>query len=198
MKRIGLLLVALTLCEQAWAGPVEDGVTAYESRDYATALGLFRPLADQGNAAAQYYLGMMYDLGNRSQSPVPQDYAQALKWYHLAADQGFALAQAELGFLYQIGLGLTKDFAEAVKWYRLAADQGDADAQFELGDMYSQGQGVPQDYVQAHMWYNLAASRFPDKPENDLAAQNRDLVAAKMTPAQIAEAQKLAREWRPK
>jgi TPR repeat protein len=141
---------------------------------------------------------MMYDLGNRSQSPVPQDYAQALKWFHLAADEGFALAQAELGFLYQIGLGVPKDFAEAVKWYRLAADQGDADAQFELGDMYSQGQGVAQDYVQAHMWYNLAASRFPDQPENDLAAQNRDLVASKMTPAQIAEAQNLAREWKPK
>jgi uncharacterized protein len=66
--------------------------------------------------------------------------------------------------------------------------------------MYDEGRGVPQDYVQAHKWYNLAASRFPTsaKEFRDRAVGNRDAIAAKMTPAQIAEAQKLAREWKPK
>jgi TPR repeat protein len=66
--------------------------------------------------------------------------------------------------------------------------------------MYAKGEGVPQDYVQAHKWFNLAASRFPasEKENRDKAVENRDRIAAKMTPAQIAEAQKLAREWKPK
>ncbi len=76
--------------------------------------------------------------------------------------------------------------------------QGYAFAQFALGSMYEKGQGVPQDYVQAHTWYNLAASRSPPGTDRDNAVKNRDIVAAKMTPAQIAEAQRLAREWKPK
>ncbi len=64
--------------------------------------------------------------------------------------------------------------------------------------MYSKGQGVPQNYVQAHMWYNLAASRFAPGSDRDMAVKNRDIAAALMTPAQIAEAQRLAREWKPK
>ncbi len=64
--------------------------------------------------------------------------------------------------------------------------------------MYYKGRGVPQDYVQAHMWLNLAASRFPQGTDRDMAVKIRDILAAKMTPAQIAEAQRLAREWKPK
>ncbi len=64
--------------------------------------------------------------------------------------------------------------------------------------MYEKGQGVPQDYVQAHMWYNLAASHFAPGSDRDRAVKNRDILAAKMTPAQIAEAQRLARKWKPK
>lgn len=82
---------------------------------------------------------------------------------------------------------------EALFWYRKAAEQGNAGAQANLGLMYERGQGVPQDYAQAHMWLNLAASRA-----HTAAATKRDEVAAQMTPAQIAEAQKLAREWKPK
>jgi hypothetical protein len=84
------------------------------------------------------------------------------------------------------------DYAQ-VSWYRKAADQGYADAQSNLGRMYAKGLGVPQDYVQAHMWFNLAAA----KGDAD-AIKNRDRVSTMMTPAQIAEAQKLAREWKPK
>ena len=85
------------------------------------------------------------------------------------------------------------DYATAIRLLRPFADKGNAGAQLVLGFMYELGQGVPQDYVQAHKWWNLAAA----KGDAD-AVKNRDIVAAKMTPAQIAEAQKLAREWQPK
>ena len=86
---------------------------------------------------------------------------------------------------------------EAAKWTRKAAEQGAAGAQVGLGYMYHKGQGVPQDYVQAHMWLNLAAA-LGDRLVRTEAAQNRDKVAGLMTREQIAEAQKLAREWKPK
>ena len=93
---------------------------------------------------------------------------------------------------------MPQDYAEAVQWYRKAAKQGDANAQNNLGVIYDNGQGVPQEHVQAHMWYDLAASRFPPGKGHDVAVENRDNVAAKMTPTQIAEAQRLARDWKSK
>ncbi len=95
--------------------------------------------------------------------------------------------------MYENGQGVPQDDKQAVAWYRKAADQGVIDAQFNLGIMYvyGNGEGV-QDYVQAHMWWNLAAVSGDED-----AIKNRDIVAKKMTPAQIAEAQKLAREWKP-
>ena len=80
----------------------------------------------------------------------------------------------------------------ALKWFRKAADQGDASAQDNLGVMYSKGQGVTQDYVEVHMWFNLAAAQG-----NDHARKNRDIVAKRMITGQIAEAQKLAKGWKP-
>ena len=105
-----------------------------------------------------------------------------------------------LGGLYANGKGVPQDHAEAAKWWSLAAEQGDPAAQNNLAAAYGLGEGVPQDYVLAHMWYNLASSRFPASAGNwrSSAARLRDLTAARMTPAQIAEAQKLAREWKPK
>ncbi len=90
------------------------------------------------------------------------------------------------------------DYTTAFREFEALAEQGDASGQFFLGTMYGDGWGVPQDYVQAHMWYNLAASRLPPGKDRDLAVENRDIIAARMTPAQIAEAQRLAREWKPK
>jgi len=148
LARLMVLLLALGLSESvlAW-GPLEDARAAYVKQDYATALRLFRPLADQGDADAQNMLGLMYQAGHG----VPQDYAQAVKWYRLAADQGHAWAQTSLGTMYDNGQGVPKDYAQAVKWYRLAADQGNAWAQSWLGAMYYLGQGVPKDYVLAYM-----------------------------------------------
>ena len=114
-----------------------------------------------------------------------------------AAEQGDR-GQFSLG-IYK-GRGVPQDYAAAVSWFRKAADQGYATAQYNLGIMYDPGQGVPQDYVQAYMWFNLAAraTMRPTRRAAIDAVRNRDRVAAKMTPAQIAEAQKLAREWKPK
>jgi TPR repeat protein len=87
---------------------------------------------------------------------------------------------------------------QAAKWYRLSAEQGDRDAQFRLGLMYLESKGVPQDYVQAHFWLNLAVSQASASwKKRDVAVALREHAASKMTPAQVAEAQKLAREWKP-
>ena len=93
--------------------------------------------------------------------------------------------------MYEAGWGV-QDYAEAARWYRKAADQGYAAGQWRLGLLYQQGYGVQQDYLQAHMWLNLAAAQG-----NEDAAKARDELAAKMAPDQIAQAQWLAREWKP-
>ena len=163
-----------------------EGVTAYKRGDYATAFGEFRPLAEQGNANAQFALGVVYAEGNG----VPQDYARAVTWYRKAAEQGNAVAQHNLGVMYGKGEGVRQDYAHAVTWYRRAAEQGNAVAQHNLGVMYGKGEGVPQDYVQAHKWFILSAAQDDAK-----AQEGRELTAGVMNPAQIAEAQRLAREW---
>jgi TPR repeat protein len=155
-----------------------------------------KPLAEQGDAFAQYNLALIYSKGQG----VPQDYAEAAKWYRKAAEQGDADAQYNLALFYYNGQGVPQDYAEAAKWYRRAAEQGNTKAQLNLGFMYGTGQGVPQDHVLAHMWYNIAASRFSvlEKEARENAVKNKDIAASRMTPAQIAEAQRLAREWKPK
>jgi len=118
----------------------------------------------------------------------------------LAAEQGRADAQFAIGSRYEDGQGVPQSYTEAMKWYRLAAEQGNAWAQFRLGMMYREGRGAPHDFVQAYMWLNLAASRFAasETEYRDSAIQNRDRAASRLTHEQIAEAQNLAREWKPK
>ena len=135
-------------------------------------------------AAGQLEVGMAaHDRG---------DYESAFRLWQPLAEQGDADAQTLLGIMYSEGRGVPQDDAAAAKWYRLAAEQDYASAQRNLGVMYYNGQGVPQDYIQAHIWFNLAASEGDDK-----SREVRDLVAKIMTPDQIAEAQRLAREWKP-
>ena len=142
--------------------------------------------ARQGDANAQSYLGFMYANG----VGVSEDYAEAARWYRLAAEQGDASAQYNLGLMYANGDGVPEDDAEAVRWYRLAAEQGLAEAQSKLGLMYHYGEGVPEDHVLAYMWYNLAAAQG-----NEIAQENKDIIEERMTREQIAEAQRLSREW---
>ena len=148
MKRLFLISILL-LSSAAWGQSFDAAVAAYDRKDYATALRTYQSLAAQGDAAAQFMLGLMYDRGE----------------------------------------GVPQDYAEAVKWYRLAAVQGNAGAQLGLGLAYALGQGVPQDFVTAHLWSNLSAARG-----NPSAMKLRDLVAQKMSPQQIADTQKRARQ----
>lgn len=149
------ICIALTFAAPATAGPYEDAFAAHKRGDYATAVRILRPLAEQGDAAAQHNLGSFYAAGQG----VPQDYAKAVKWWRKAAEQGFAGAQYILGFAYAKGQGVPQDYVEAVKWSRKAAEQGFALAQTNLGVAYSKGQGVPQDYAQAVRWFRKAAEQ---------------------------------------
>ena len=117
------------------------------------------------------------------------NYVQAIELLRPLAAKGDAVAQFNLGLMYDNGEGVTQDYKEAVKWYLLAAEQGSASAQYNLGVMYDNGEGVTQDYVRAHMWFNLVTSKGSKK-----GRENREKVAKKMTPAQISEAQKMARD----
>ncbi|MBF0460390.1 MAG: SEL1-like repeat protein [Magnetococcales bacterium] len=157
-------------------------------QDYKEAVKWFRMAAEQGNAEGQHGLGMNYGSGRG----VPQDDKEAVKWYRKAAEQNFPPAQTNLGKMYAQGEGVPQDYKEAVKWFRMAAEQGNAEGQHGLGLNYAIGQGVPQDYVQAHMWLNLAASQG-----DEATIKTRDIVANLMTPAQLAQAQELARNWKP-
>jgi hypothetical protein len=128
------------------------------------------------------------------------DYLTALRLLKPLAAQGHAEAQYNLGGMYAEGRGVPQDYGEATKWFRKAAEQGHVEAQYNLGGMYFRGQGVPRDFVLAHMWFNLSVSRVPASEGGTREATEIiiDLVASKMTPFQIAEAQRLAREWKPK
>jgi TPR repeat protein len=130
---------------------------------------------------------MMYAYGRG----VPQNDDEAAAWFRRAAEQSDAFAQHNLGVFYDSGKVLPLDHAEAARWFRKAADQGLADAQYDLGRLYVEGRGVPQDHVLAHMWLSLSAEQGYEK-----AVGRRNLVTKDMTPAQITQPEKLARDWK--
>ncbi len=227
-KMLGVAAVFLTSLGTplAWAG-YEEGLAAARHGDYVTALREFRQLADQGDASAQYALGVMhmegrgvsqdnseavrwfwksavqgngeaeYNLGfmHYHGLGVRQGYAEAAKWFMKAAEHGYIDARYNLGIMYQNGQGVRQSYVHAVRWYRMAAEQNGTAAQIDLGMMYYKGQGVPRDYVQAYMWAIVAISNSPPGQYRKLAAKNRDIIATGMSPVQIEEAQRLAREW---
>jgi TPR repeat protein len=180
-------------------GTVEDGEAAYESGDYATALQIWRPIAERGDARAQFDLGVLYNNGRG----VAQDYVIAHKWFSLAAAQGDERAaeyrdvvagsivpkqeptveQGEAA--YESG-----DYATALQIWRPLGEKGDARAQYSLGIMYNNGRGVPKDSTRAYMWFSLSAAHG-----NQTAAEYREIVGRDMSKAQVAAAQKLARDW---
>ena len=167
---------------------------AYQKGDFEAAVQLARPLAAEGDARAQSTLGFEYYRGRGAS----QDYNEAIKWFRRAADQGDASAQFHLGVMFSDGRDVPQDYAEAAKWHRLAAYRGDAPAQYNLGLSYAKGEVGEPDNISAYVWFNLAAARFPTSDIRRSAAANRDLVASKMTPDQLAEAQRRAREWKPR
>ncbi len=177
---------------QHWLGGMYQDGKGVE-QDYQQALLWFTKAAEAGDVKAQFKLGDMYASGEG----VAKDQGQAVRWFRKAAEAGNIAAQFNLGQMYVNGEGVPQDFRSAMYWYTKAAEAGDAVAQNSLGVMYVNGQSVPQDYVQAHKWFNLAAATAIHKEVRDRAVNNRDLAARKMSILQIAEAQKLAREWKP-
>ena len=119
-----IIVVSTVATGTLLAQDLDSGWEAYDSGDYATALKIWTPLAEQGNSQAQGVLGMMYANGEG----VSQDFAEAMRWFHKAVEQGHAAAQYGVGKLYANGQGVAQDYAKAVKWFRLAAEKGVADA----------------------------------------------------------------------
>ena len=158
-------------------------------KDDAQALEWYRKAAEQGSVPAQFHLGVMYRTGKG----VTKDDSQAAVWFRKAAEQGSAGAQSVMGDIHAFGRGVRKDEAQAVAWYRKAAEQGHDHAQCNLGLMYAQGRGVPEDLVQAYVWSSLSSIQG-----NKSAAEVLDRLAKRMTRDQIAEAERLAREFKPK
>ena len=183
-----LALSIVCLTAPAWAD-FKAGMDAYLRSDYTTALREWQPLAEQGQAVAQYNLGLLYANGQG----VTKDDAKARQWYEKAAVQGHTEAQVNLGVLLMYARGGQQDYKMAVYYLRLAANQGNDLAQRRLGQMYERGEGVQQDYVRAYMWYSLGTANGVEA-----GARLRDALAKRMEPEQITEAQKLAREWKPK
>jgi TPR repeat protein len=186
MKIVWLLLVWV-VSAGAHAQPLDDALAAYDAKDYATALKLLTPLAEQGSTIAQINLAYMVYSGKGTSA----DATEAAKWYRLAADNGDAYAQYSLGVMYENGKGVPQDLQEAVRWWRLSARQGYAEAQYNLGAMYYNGRGVEKDYVRAYLWKSLAAEgRLSTVPQRK-ARTGRDAIGAVMSRAQLAQAREL-------
>ena len=229
MKSITLGILVCTLC--VLHGGCASIGSKFDNKESASSLNTkadqddaneYRKAAEQGNADAQYNLGLCYEVG----SGVPKDEVEAVKWYRKAADQGYVEAQSYLGDCYANANGVKKDEVEAVKWYRKAAEQGNAEAQYNLGFCYSIGSGVPRDAEKSLNWGRKAVKGYRKVakhgntaaqiglggcyafavgvPEDKVEAyafynlsdsrKSTDRMAKEMTPEQIAAAKKRTKE----
>jgi len=188
LQRAYFCTLAILLCAQlAVAADLKSAERAYKKKDYATALKLFTPAANQGNAEAQFYLGKMYLMGQG----VTLDRQRAIDLFRASGEQGNADAQFFLGTIYLLP---HKDISQGLMWMRLSAEQGNQDAQLLLGQTYLQGlKDLPPDPVQADMWLRLAA-------KDNLPFYNLQLQGAErqMSAADVDKGKQLAAAWEPK
>jgi TPR repeat protein len=178
---LGAMLGATLAAAPAAAGFAE-AMAAYRIADYRKAYEEFLPLAENGMAAAQFKIGLMYENGRG----VDKDLAAAQQWYALAAEQGYSRAQYNLGFVHYS----LNDISGTTEWWGRAAESGDEQAMFSLGFIFAEGDRTPHDRVQAHMWYDLAAAHGSAD-----AARKRDQLARAMSADEIDRARRLARAW---
>ena len=146
----------------------------------------YRKAAEQGSIFDQTMLGSCYEYGNG----VTKDTAEAVKWYRKAADQNSKVAQILIAFCYKNGEGVETNQVEAVKWFRKAGDQGDQLGQYMLGFAYQYGKGVASNLVEAHKWFSLAVAQ-----DYDLAKKTQSEIRQQMTKEQLAEAERLVKEF---
>ena len=165
-----------------------DGFNAESKGDFTTALKDYRVAAMAGNVYAEGNLANMLATGRGT----TKDPAEAMRWYQKAAAQNYPDAQFGIGSLYENGEGVKQDFGQAAKWYRTAADQGYAPAESALATLYAAGTGVQPDRVQAYMWYTLASG------QDQTAKRRRDTLASRMKPEEVAQAEKMAKDFKPK
>lgn len=174
-----------------------SGWDAFNKYDYKTALAIWRPLAEKGDAVAQLGLGTAYALG----TGVTTSGWEAVMWLKPAAESGSDVAALLLAHIYTKGFlstfpsagYISIDYKEAAKWLQLAADRGSKTAQFQLGELYITGEGVPQDSVQAYMWLRLASEKGHDE-----AKKSCELLSKKMSLADINKAKQLQKNWKMK
>lgn len=183
---IALALILALFAAPATAGELAAGLALFEAGDFERAHAELLPLARDGDARAQYIVGIMY----LNQYVAPSRAGLAAEWIGKAAEQGYAAAQTELGRMYRTGDGVAQDYREMARWYERAAAQGDVGAQLFLADAYAYGYGVDTDLVRAYMWYEIAIQYW-----GSLAVRARDIVAERMSVDQIAEAVRLAGQW---
>ncbi len=220
--RTAWVVAAVFACCDASLAGLAEGLDALRRNDYAAAAKELRPLAERGDAEAQYRVGLMHEFGKG----FPQDKAQGIAWFRKAAAQGHSAAQQELGVIYSTGDGVAQDDAQAAAWFRKAADQGNATAQYNLGLLYAKGAGVKRDDREAIDWMRKAAAQglpialykigvayengegvakdavlayanyaIAARGGNREYAAQRDAAAARLTPAQLKSGQALAEGW---
>lgn len=161
-----LFLAVLTALPFTAHAGLNEGLAAYDKAEFTTALKELAPLAEKGNAQAQYRLGKIFNLGQG----LPPDKKEAAKWFHLAAQQGLAEAQGALGYLCLVGEGVSQNSDLALEWTRKAAQQGNATAQFNLSLMYGEAFGIHKNPVESQKWLRKAADQRHVEALNALAA----------------------------
>ena len=184
MKRLIPVLLLLFLSSPVYADDFQDGMDAYDRKDYKTAYEKWKPLAEQGYDFAQTNLGLAYRRGRG----VEWDYAEAVKWFRKATEQGDARGQFNLGLMYHYGYGVARDYDEALKWILKATEQGYQDSlkwienqieqnnaaiQLMFGVMYEKGQGVVVNNTKAVYWYRMAAKKGDAKAQYKLGEMDR-------------------------
>ncbi|MGD9639458.1 MAG: tetratricopeptide repeat protein [Alphaproteobacteria bacterium] len=167
-----------------------DGTEYGFTQDAKEAFKWYKKAADQGDAFAQYNLAFLYYDGEG----VEQDYKSAFEWFKKSAEQGYIEGQYNLASLYRMGRGVEANPEEAFKWLERAANQGYDQAQLAMGTLYEAGQIVDKDPMKALMWMTLLSQNGEEQTKEYL---KYFLEKNTYTPEQIAEAEKLAREWKP-
>ncbi len=177
MRFLALLIISLLLPVRAFAGQLAEAITLEERyHDCPAALKILRPLAEQGNATAQRYLGGMYLYGHgveKNEEQAAKWFGSAFKSYEKRAAEGDTGGQFWIGRMYELGEGTKQDCAEGLKWQRLAAEKGDAYAQWEVGTLYSRPWGQPTcpykvDINEANKWYRKSAEQGFAAAEYDM------------------------------
>lgn len=181
-----LPLAAFALSSTALlAGDLEKGYAAFDVGDYETSLAECQPLADEGDAAAQFCVGRLYANG----FGVPMDDAKALFYYGAAAEQGFPQAQYNLGIMHANGWGVTMNDEKAAEFYLAAAEKGYVPAVMTVAEIRHRGMGIEQSDVDAYAWYIVAS----DLGNLD-AELKRDAAAKELSPADQASGKKMAED----